>query len=331
MTRLINGKVLLTVLLMATWLGSGFFIVRGNEQAVVRRFGRLHRNAGGAPAVRPSGLRWDLPWPLATIDCVNSREIRTLTVGLADVDPTLQGDEADAFLKPIDPARQAQFLTGDRNILNLQVTVHYRIGEIGEYLYGSTSPESRLKLLVESLVADVVTRSGVDFVHVLGRTRLRQLLLSQLTQVTPDAQLGLAVEDVTIGGIYPPTQVKAEFLEVMNARAERETYINNATAYARKRTYEQEAQAEKITLEANGYRSKTVEMAKGSASRFEQFVGRLRRESGSDRQDYVAVRQLAMRRLYIETLQDVFSQVAGKVLLDSGRHIDLTIFRERKQ
>ena len=102
-------------------------------------------------------------------------------------------------------------------------------------------------------------------------------------------------------------------------------------AYARKRTYERDAEAEKIMFEANGYRSKTVESARGSASRFDQLIARLRRESGSDRQNYAAVRRLAMRRLYIETLQDVFSQVAGKVLLDSGRHVDLTIFREHKQ
>ena len=74
------------ILVLSAWLISGFYIVRGNEQAVVRRFGALVRNAGGGVEIYSSGLRWDLPWPLARIDRVNTREVRTLTMAGPNLD-----------------------------------------------------------------------------------------------------------------------------------------------------------------------------------------------------------------------------------------------------
>ena len=66
---------------------------------------------------------------------------------------------------------------------------------------------------------------------------------------------GLAhVDDVTVGAVYPPIQAKSEFLEVMNARAERETHINNAQAYRVKRSNESRADAKRVQLEADAYR-----------------------------------------------------------------------------
>ncbi len=331
-TNLTTGRATIPlVVLLLAWLASGFFIVRGNEQAAIRRFGRLDRNPGGGVEVRSSGLRWDLPWPLTQVDRVNIHEVRTMSVGRPEFDASLEEGNPSEFLLPVDPALQSQFLTGDRNILNLQVTVHYHVGEIDRYLFGNTTPETRLRLLVESLVADTVTRCGVDFVHVLGRNRLRSLLMKRLAVDATVEQLGLIVDEVTVGAVYPPIQVKSEFLEVMNARAERQTHINNATAYAGKRTFQREAEAQRIRLEAASYKSRHVSSARGEASGFNQLVSQMHREADSDPQDYASIRHLAMRRMYLDTMQSVFSRVAAKVLLDSGRAIDLTILKDPRQ
>ncbi|MDP7275200.1 MAG: protease modulator HflK [Planctomycetaceae bacterium] len=318
------------VVLLLVWLVSGFYIVRGNEQAVIRRFGQLDRNPGGGVAVRSSGLRWDLPWPLTRVDRINTHEVRTMSIGQPEFDATLEEGNPDEFLVPVDPALQSQFLTGDRNILNLQVTIHYHVDDIAQFLFGIATPETRLRLLAESLVADTVTRCGVDFVHVLGRNRLKSLLVERLAQ-EPVQQLGLVIDDVTVGAVYPPIQVKSEFLEVMNARAERQTHINNATAYAGKRTFQREAEAQRIQFEAAAYKSRLISSARGEASRFNQLVSQIHREADSGPQDYLATRHLAMRRMYLDTMQTVFSRVAAKVLLDSGRAVDLTILKDPQQ
>ena len=199
------------ILVLSAWLISGFYIVRGNEQAVVRRFGALVRNAGGGVEIYSSGLRWDLPWPLARIDRVNTREVRTLTMGRPEFGPELNQDSATEFLANVDPAHQSQFLTGDRNILNLQVTVHYHVGDIDRFLFGESDPRARLKSLVESLVTDTISSSDVDFVYVDGRHQLRSVLVDRLATALPGAPLGLVVDDVTVGASIPPSRPNPSF------------------------------------------------------------------------------------------------------------------------
>ena len=121
----------LGVLLLAGYLCSGFYVVRGNEKASVRRFGKAqYTNVGtdagvGTISLRNSGLYFDLPWPFVEVDRVNVSEVRTLTIGSAEADDI----EGSQFLQAVDAARQSQFLSGDKNILNLQIRVHYRISE----------------------------------------------------------------------------------------------------------------------------------------------------------------------------------------------------------
>ena len=68
--------------------------------------------------------------------------------------------------------------------------------------------------------------------------------------------------------------------------------------------------------------------AQGEAARFNQLVTQIQTEAESGRQDYAAVRHLAMRRMYLDTIGTIFAKVAAKVVLDSGRPVDLTILRE---
>ena len=77
------GAIVLTV-----YLASGFYVVRGNEQAVVRRFGRADR------ALVASGLHFDLPWPFARIERVNRHELRTLSPPDDDGDLDFLGEPA---------------------------------------------------------------------------------------------------------------------------------------------------------------------------------------------------------------------------------------------
>src|SRR5207247_11180914 len=113
-------RTLLLAVLLAIYLASGFYIVKGNEQAVVRRFGRAQAD------LMTSGLHYDLPWPFARIDRVNVHQARTISVGVTAGDLPEGGN---SFLREVNADRQAEFLTGDKNILNLQVQVQYQFAD----------------------------------------------------------------------------------------------------------------------------------------------------------------------------------------------------------
>lgn len=316
-------------LVALVYLASGFYVVGGNEKGVVRRCGRIMTSTDGHVILQNSGLHYDLPWPWSQIDRVNIHEVRTLTIG----SPERTEVDGGPFLQAVDPMRQSQFLSGDKNILNVQIHVHYRISEqnVGDFLFGTEAPVAQLKLLAESALADAVIRSGVDFVHTLGRNQLREILMAETERLAREHRLGIEIDDVTVGGVHPPIRVKAQFLDVMNARADKATYVNQANAYAEQRLADAQATARKTLDESEIYHQQVVEQARGAADSFMQMVARFHRDEAEGIHSYAAARDMAQRRLYLETMQDVLRRVAGKVLIDSGKAVDLTIFRDPKE
>src|SRR5262245_17595681 len=101
--------------LAALYFATGFYVVRGNEQALVRRFGRARL------PVAASGLHLDLPWPWTRIDRLNVHQVQNLSIGVSATEPV----ETSGFLQETYIDRQGEFLTGDKNILNLAVSVQY--------------------------------------------------------------------------------------------------------------------------------------------------------------------------------------------------------------
>lgn len=309
-------RLILPLLLGALYFSSGFYIVRGNEQALVRRFGRARY-----PVVS-SGLHFDLPWPLTRIDRVNVNQIQNLTVGIAATEP-LAGN---GFLQEAFVDRQAEFLTGDKNILHLAVSVQYRIADPAAYLCQAESPEMGLRLLVESLVTDAVARSGVDYVHPLGLNELRIHLTRRAREAADRETWGLLVEDVTIAGAFPPVEVKASFLDVSNARAEKDRLIHQEQAQAEKRVAAARAIANQNLDLAETERHSRVEAAKGAADRFLAVVSAFGRDAESSGESPQAVRRLAMQRMFTAAVRQMLPRFAGKVLIDSGSPVDLMIF-----
>jgi membrane protease subunit HflK len=298
------------------------YVVRGNEQAVVRSFGKARQQLVG------SGLHIGWPWPMSRVDRVNLNETRTVTVGLGNADEV---DDSD-FLKPPAASRQSEYLTGDKNILNLQVSVQYRVDDPRQFLLQHESPEQHLRFLTQSLVADVVARSGVDYVHPLGLNALRQLLTTEARHSAGIQGLGVVVEDVTLADVRPPSPVKQAFLEVSNARAEKERLISEAQTLSERLLAQANAQASQLRDQAESARAQGVSAATADASRFNAFVDQFDRTANGDAAARAQVREMTMQRLYCTTLEELLPKLARQIYVDGQKPIDLTIQRsDRKQ
>ena len=130
----------------------------------------------------------------------------------------------------------------------------------------------RLELLASSVLADVVLRSGVDFVHTLGHNEIRRAVLSRLTELDDNNSLVVELEDVTIVSVAPPIRVKADFVDVMNARADRETYVNRARDYESQRESAGSAEATTLKNEARTYAQRKVDLAAAEAESFNRLI-----------------------------------------------------------
>ncbi|MBC8117094.1 MAG: protease modulator HflK [Candidatus Saccharimonas sp.] len=315
--RTTGWRLALAAIACIVYFANGIFTVPANEVAVVRRFGRAVMPA------RSSGLHFDLPWPFVRVDRVNLNAIRTLSLGEATVEP-------NAFLQPASSA-PTTFLTGDKNLLQLRVAVQYRVSEefLAEWLYASERPEQRLRLLVETTVADFVSRSGVDFVHTRGLAELNNRLLMAVREQAARQRLGCEVEQVTIDRAEPPARVKAEFLDVSNARADMARSVHEARSYAEQKLAESQADARQFADAAEQVRRTKSSAAQGSADRFVSLVEQLRRDATASGRGYDSSRSLTMNRLYLETLRDVLSRAKSKIVLDGPQPTDIVLPTER--
>jgi membrane protease subunit HflK len=324
-----NRRAFAAVCALAAYCATGLFIIQGNERGIVRRFGQVVTNPDGGPDLLVGGLHYDLPWPFSRVDRVNLNEVRTLTLGSVELDET----ESSGFLRSANAINRAQFLTGDKNILNIQLGVQYRVSEnhVFDYLYSSESPEAHLALTVESTAADLIAASGVDFVHPIGLSELRERLTTRTRELVAKHRLGVEIDEVAINAVYPPITVKPFFLDVSNARADKENHIHAARAYAEQKRAASEAEQKQIIDAAETYGREIVELAEGEAESFTRLIVELKRQEAEGIQSYADARRMALKRRYLDTMEDVLAKVAGKVFLDSGQQVDLTIFRDPKQ
>ena len=307
-------KKLLLVVVVAVYAASGLYIVKGNEQGVVRRFGRF------APYLVSSGLHYDWPWPFARVDRVNVNQTRTLAVGWGS------SDAAEPTLLAADnPSRRGEFLTGDKNILHLLLHVHYRIADPQAYLTAAVSPEEQLRLLAERETTEAVAASGVDFLHPAGVNALRDVLTRRLSESVRRGHFGLEVEDVTVSELQPPARVKRAFLEVANARAEKERLISEAHADAERRVAQARAESGRLLDRAESDHRQAVEEARGAAERFTALAAELPAPDAKNAID----RRRAFRRFYWQALEEILPRLSRQVFVDGQKAVDFTVGPER--
>src|SRR5829696_204522 len=94
------------LLLLAAYLATGIYQVGPDERAVVRRFGQVVARPG-------PGLGFGLPWGIDRVDRVPVRAVRQLRAGYSP----------EAAVENTTPP--GQLLTGDQNLVNVQLVIDY--------------------------------------------------------------------------------------------------------------------------------------------------------------------------------------------------------------
>lgn len=305
---------------LCAWLASSVYIVAGDQRAVVLRCGKLVSD-NGRPVVKQSGLHFDWPWPFSRVRQVNVHEVRNLTIHPA----AERSVSSDRLLDVLNDDHSTTYLTGDKNILHLEISVQYHVDEtaISDFLFHHRDGEARLTRLLDRVTSDVLAECGVDYVHPLGLAELRVKLTQRMRVEAEKQRMGIAIDEVAVNDVAPPIAVKAAFLDVVNARTEKQNTIAVARAYAEQATTDAAANARAIVDAARGERERIVEAARGRAARFTQLVQELRSAESGNRKDN---RRFAMERYYWESMKKILSNVKAKVLLEGDDPADVSVF-----
>ena len=93
-------------------------------------------------------------------------------------------------------------LTGDENIVNVQFSVQYKIGDPVQYLFNVSAPTALVRNAAEAAMREVIGNSQIDSAITDGKlkiqseaTQLLQTILDRYGAVHPGA--GLQLQDVT--------------------------------------------------------------------------------------------------------------------------------------
>ncbi|MHB8797062.1 MAG: FtsH protease activity modulator HflK [Thermoanaerobaculia bacterium] len=276
----------------AVWLLAGISALRPAQQGVVLRLG----------AVQPLPLGPGIHWRPAGIDRVVKVEVtRTETVPIGF--RTADGGRA----MPL-PSDEGQWLTGDTNILAVQLAVQYRVARPVEWVVNGRDTAEVVRRAAESVVTGAMGVLPVDDALTGGRHTLLEEVRRGTQELLDRWKSGVAIVSVALRSVDPPPPVLAAFQDVQDAKSDRERFVNEAESYANDTLPRARGEAEALVSAAASQRQRRVEEAHGDAARFDA----LRREAS------LAPGPLRAR-LYLETLERVLPRMRLYVVDEATR------------
>lgn len=279
----------------AAWLLAGIVAVRTSQQGVVLRFG----------AARPIPLSPGIHWVPFGIDRVVKVEVtRTETVAIGF--RTAEGGRTATLA-----ADEGQWLTGDTNILAVELAVQYRVARPVDWVVNGLDTPELVRRAAESVVTGAMGKLPVDEALTVGRLTLLEEVRRGTQDLLDGWRSGVGIVSVALRSVEPPPAVLAAFQDVQNARSDRERFVNEAESYAGDTLPRARGEAEALVSAAASQRQGRVQEALGDAARFEA----LRREAS------LAPGPLRAR-LYLEALEKVLPRMKVFVL-DEGTRLRL--------
>ena len=263
--------------LAAMWLYTAVYSLDEQEQAVILRLGKYHETVG-------PGLNIYFP-PMDRKYEQNVTRERAYT-------------------------RQGPMLTEDENIIEVPLTVQYKISSLEDYVLNVADPEASLQQATESALRHVVGSTAMDQVLTEGREVLAVQVKERLQRFVDTYRTGITVTQVNVQNAQAPREVQESFDDVIRAREDEQRETNQAETYANGVIPEARGQAQRLREEAYGYRDSIISRAEGEADRFTKLVA-----------EYRKAPEVTRQRLYLETMQEVLSNTS-KVLLtgDKGQN-----------
>ena len=269
-----SGKLVIALIVIVALVLLGvksFYIVQPAERAVVQRLGAFH-------SVTTPGPHFLIPF------------IDTKTI--------INVDQVNKF------GHRAQMLTKDENIVDVTLTVQFRVQDAANFLFQDADPVKTIYSAVESALREVTGKSTLDEIITQNRSAVAAMVKQNTQALLNTYKTGLVVTNVNIQDANPPEEVKEAFDDATRAMADKERVQNQADAYANDIVPRARGAAARQVEDAKAYAFKVVSEAQGETKRFLALLDEYRKAPDVTRE-----------RLYLDTMQEVLADT-GKVLLD---------------
>lgn len=293
MTKAKLLKSALAVLIAVGLLWSTVWTVAQDETGVVLRFGGVARTV-------PSGIHFTLPWPLESMNKIKTSTSRTMPVGFTYVEEvTGRGGKAST----------REWLTGDTNIVKMEVTIYYTISDPVAYLYGASDladgmpRDMMIRRAAESVMTGLIASMGVDEALSHGKVRLRNEGLPRTQALLDQLQLGVTLTNFNLREMAPPPEVQEAFNEVTSAISYKEQQLSEAEGARSTAIPYARSQANRIVQQAESDATQVLGQARGEAASFIKLAESLQSN-----------RDVTMQRLWLESMERILTRRKSMVL-----------------
>lgn len=287
---------LVALAVVGLWLLSGIYIVNPDEQGVVLRFGQYNRTEGPGP-------HYAWPVPIESVYKPQVTQVLRSEVGFRSVGQSATFQQGQLRTIP----EEASMLTGDENIVNVQFSVQYKIGDPVQYLFNVSAPTALVRNAAEAAMREVIGNSQIDSAITDGKLQIQSEATQLLQTILDRYGAGIRVLAVQLQDVHPPREVIDAFKDVASAREDKSRIINEAEAYRNELLPKARGQAAALRNEAQAYAATRVRAAEGEAARFDAL-----------RVEYEKAPKVTEQRLYYEAVEEILRGAQDKVVLDGA-------------
>jgi membrane protease subunit HflK len=289
-----RGLALIGLAVVALWLASGIYRVQPDEQGVVLRFGAFDRTT-------LPGLNYHMPWPIERVLTPAVTRINRIEIGYrsaaAQIDSGNQGGR--------NVLEESLMLTGDENIIDINFAVFWKISNAVGYLFNTRNPALIVKAVAESSMREVIGRTPIQPALTELRAQIENDVLHQTQQILDNYKSGVEVTQVQLQKVDPPAEVVESFVDVQRANTDAERLRNEAEAYRNDIVPRARGDAARIVAEGQGARLASIAEATGQTQRFLSVLAA-----------YQTAKDVTLRRMYLETMQDILTHSPTVVVDD---------------
>ena len=283
--------IVVVISFVCFWLLSGFYTIRQEESAIIMRFGKYVRDES-------AGLHYHLPYPIEEVVKEQTTRVRILKIG---------GDNTSGSNRELG---EGWALTGDENIVNLELNVQWKIDDLKKFIFGVRDKEQTIYDATQSAIREVISKRKLADILTSGRKEIEEETKELLQQMLYSYDMGVNVIVVQMLKIDPPAQVIDSFRDVQTARVDKESEINKAYKYRNDILPKVKGEAGKIIEDANGYAIAVVNRAKGEASKFNQVY-----------EQYKNAPLVTRKRMYLEAMEEILSKNKAIIVDENVKNV----------
>lgn len=313
--RLLTAVAILAVIIV---LYTMFYRVDASDQGIVLRFGKHVRTV-------ESGLQIKMPWPIEKVFTVPVHRVQSAEFGFQT-----QSAGRSTTYSPSNPQMNdvADMLTGDLNLAHVEWIVQYKIQDAYKSLFNigggddmfwetvSHKLSSRdvnpalpdtIRDVSETVMRKLVGDRSVDSVLTMGREEIAAQAKLEVQAMLDEYEVGVEVITVKLQTTAPPESVKDAFQEVNRARQNKERVVNQAEGDRNRQIPAARGKRDQLISEAEGYKERVVMETEGRINAFKAKLA-----------EYEKAPEVTKRRLYLEAMQEVLSNVGDKTIIDES-------------